>query len=39
VQDTFDGKSALTAVTAKALSREEVWALKEAVNGYYGLAL
>ena len=39
VQDAFDGKIALTAVAAKALSRDEVWALKEAMNGYYGLAL
>ncbi len=39
VQDAFDGKLALTAVAAKALSRDEVWALKVAMNGYYGLAL
>lgn len=35
----FDGSLALVAVTAKQLSAAEVWAIKELVNGYYGLSL
>jgi hypothetical protein len=35
----FDGSMALAGLCAKALTHEEVWALKEAVNGYFGLSL
>jgi hypothetical protein len=38
-EEYFDGKMALWAITGRELSREEVWALKEAVIGYYGLEL
>lgn len=35
----WDGRIALWGIAGKALSHDEVWALKEAVNGYYGLSL
>ena len=37
--DFHDGAVALVAVTGKALSQDEVWALKQAVNGCFGLSL
>ena len=38
-ENFFDGKLALAGIVGKELSIEEVWALKEAVNGYFGLSL
>ena len=38
-ENFFDGKIALAGLAAKELTQDEVWALKEAVNGYFGLAL
>lgn len=38
-EEFLKGKIALCGLTAKALSQNEVWALKEAVDGYYGLSL
>lgn len=35
----FNGQIALIAVCAKALTIDEIWAVKESVNGYYGLSL
>ena len=35
----FDGSMALAAITAKELSVGELWAIKELVNGYFGLSL
>ncbi|MCH8848225.1 MAG: hypothetical protein J4N29_05065 [Chloroflexi bacterium] len=35
----FDGSIALVAVTAKALGTDDVWAVKEVVNSYFGLSL
>ena len=35
----WDGGIALAALTAKALTPDEVWALKELVNCYFGLSL
>ena len=35
----FDGKMALVGLVAKELSQDEVWALKEAASGYFGLSL
>jgi hypothetical protein len=38
-ENFFQGKMALAGIVAKALSQDEVWTLKEAVNGYFGLSL
>ncbi len=38
-EEFFDGKLALVAITAKALTIHEMWAVKELVNGYFGLNL
>ena len=38
-ENYFDGKTAMVGLVAKELTQDEVWALKEAVNGYFGLAL
>ena len=38
-ENYFDGKMALVGMAAKELAHEEAWALKEAVNGYFGLSL
>ena len=35
----FDGKMAFVGMTGKELTQQEVWTLKEAVNGYFGLSL
>lgn len=35
----YNGQMALAAVVAKELSIDEVWALKEAMNGYFDLSL
>ena len=35
----FDGSIALIALTAKALGQDDVWALRELVNSYFGLSL
>jgi hypothetical protein len=35
----FDGGVALLAVTAKELSEDDLWVVKELVNGYFGLSL
>ena len=35
----LDGSLAMVAVTAKALSQDEVWAVKELVDSYFGLSL
>lgn len=35
----WDGRIALWGVVGKAMSQDEVWALKEASNGYFGLSL
>ncbi len=35
----FDGSIALVAVTAKLLGTDDVWAVKELVNAYFGLSL
>ncbi len=37
--DLFNGKMGLVAVTAKCLTVHEMWAVKELVNGYFGLSL
>ena len=38
-ENFFDGKMGLACIVGKELSQDEVWALKEAVNGYFGLSL
>lgn len=38
-ENFFQGSISLAAITGKELSQDEVWALKEAVNAYYGLSL
>ena len=38
-ENFFDGKLGLAGIVGKALSQEEVWSVKEAVNGYFGLSL
>ena len=38
-ENFFDGKMALVGLAAKELSEEEVWVLKEAVNGYFDLSI
>ncbi len=38
-ENYFDGKLALAGIVAKQLSADEVWSLKDAVNGYFGLTL
>ncbi len=38
-ENHFDGKMALAGIVGKTLSEDEVWSLKEAVNGYFGLSL
>ena len=37
-ENFFDGKMALVGLLGKELSIDEVWALKQAVNGYFGLS-
>ena len=38
-ENYFDGKVGLAGIVASDLNQEEVWALREAVNGYFGLSL
>lgn len=38
-QQFFDGSIALVAITASELSPDEMWAIKELCNGYFGLDL
>jgi hypothetical protein len=38
-QNFFDGKMAMVMLCAKALSQDEVWAIKEAANGFFDLTL
>ena len=38
-ENYFDGKMALVGLIGKVLAEYEVWALKVAVSGYFGLSL
>ena len=37
--DFFNGKMALAFICAKSLTIDDIWAVKEACNGYFGLSL
>ena len=38
-ENFFQGRIGLAAIVGKQLSQDEVWELKEAINGYFGISL